>query len=223
MDASLLNIITLSLEVSLSATAVVMVFSILLALWLVASRSLLAKIVEITVYLPMAMPPVALGYGMLLLVGNNAPLGRFLHDYLGIDVAFTFLGAVLAAVMVSLGIGVRTMRLALEAVERAQIDNAYLLGAHKFQIFFYIVLPQCSKAILAGAVLVFIRALSEFGATMVLAGNNLGGIRTLAVAIWVGMEVPGHERQSLILLLIAVGIAVVALGAVDMLSPKSRP
>jgi molybdate transport system permease protein len=216
----LLDTILISLQVSLCATFIVMVVAVFLAMWLASSRSKIAKLVELLVYVPMAMPPVALGYGLLLCLGQNSVIGQFFHDYFGIDIAFTYLGAVIASVMVSLGIGVRTVRLALEDIEQRQIDSAYILGARKSQVLIDIVLPQLTNAILGGAVLVFIRALSEFGATMVLVGTTLGGARTLAVAIWVGMETPGQERHCLILVVIAVLISGLALIAVEILVPR---
>lgn len=219
----MLQTIMVSLKIALCTTILVMVVSIFLALWLTSSRSKMARLVEILVYVPMAMPPVALGYGLLLLLGHNSLLGRALHDYLGVDIAFTFLGAVIASVMASLGIGLRTMRLAIEDIDRHQIDISYIIGATKFQVFLYVIIPQCFRAMLGGAVLVFIRALSEFGATMVLAGNTLGQTRTLAVAIWVGMETPGQERECLILVLIAVLISTMALITVELLMPRRHP
>lgn len=210
-------VMAVSLKVALCATALVMISSIFLGFIFAESRSRLVKSLETLVYVPMAMPPVALGYGLLLLFGQSSPLGKFLHDVLHIDIAFSFLGAVLASFMVSLGIGVRSIRVALEQIDEHQSQIAALLGANRVQIFWHIILPQCRPAILGGAVLVFIRALGEFGATMVLAGNSLGQTRTLALAIWAGMQTPGKERECLLLVLIAAVISLIALVFAEIL------
>jgi len=215
-------VVVVSLKVALCATAAVMCCSLLLANILAFSRSKLLKALEIAIYLPMAMPPVALGYGLLLIFGHDAWLGVLLHR-LGIEVAFNFLGAVLAAFLVSLGIGVRTLRQALSEIDAEQRQVAKLLGARPWQIYLFIELPQCKGAIISATVLVFIRALSEFGATIVLAGNSLGSTRTLALAIWVGMETPGRERECLVFLLIAALVSVVAITLSEMALKTRRP
>jgi molybdate transport system permease protein len=217
MNNEICQIIWVSIKVALCATLAVMFWSMILATVLVTKRSKLATVCELVIYLPMAMPPVALGYGLLLLCGHDSLLGQFLYNYLGIEIAFTFLGAVLASFIVSLGIGVRTLRLTLEQIDELQIYSARLLGAKNLEIFYYIILPQCRNALFGGGILVFIRALSEFGATMVLAGNSLGSTRTLALAIWVGMETPGKERECLILVLIAASISFLALMTSEIL------
>jgi molybdate transport system permease protein len=221
MFSTLWPIILVSLKVALLSTLLVTVFSIILALFLVIKPSKLMKAIEFFTYLPMALPPVALGYGLLLALGPKSFLGQTLHSYFGIDIAFTFTGAVLAAVTVSLGIGVRTIKGALERIDGLQSEIASLLGASFLKIVWHILLPQCFSAILGSALLVFIRSLSEFGATMVLAGNSFGDTRTLALAIWVGMETPGKERDVLLLVIIAVLISLMALMAAEIALRKS--
>lgn len=210
-------VLIVSLKVALVATAVVMISSVFLALVFVESRSKLIKAFELLIYLPMAVPPVALGYGLLLALGRNSFLGRLFHQFIGIDISFTIIGAIVAACAVSLGIGVRTIKVALERIDQQQVNIARLLGASQAQILWHIVLPQCVHAIAGGAVLVFMRTMAEFGATMILAGNTLGETRTLALAIWVGMEVPGQERECLMLVVIAVIISLIALLSAEIL------
>lgn len=221
MMDSIWPIFTVSLKVATAATSIVMTCSVFLAFALVKRRTKLMKLIELAIYLPMALPPVALGYGLLLLLGRNSAIGTLLHNVFGIHISFTVMGAVIAAVAVSLGLGVRTVRLALERIEKDQETIARLLGATPIEIAWHIYLPQCWPAIFGGAVLVFIRAISEFGATMVLAGNTLGETRTLALAIWVGMETPGQERQCMLLVMVAFFISLIAVLSAELLLRKS--
>lgn len=216
-----LSILWLSIKVAGFASLLVMVTATLIAQCSIEQRSVLFKIVEFLTYLPMAMPPVALGYALLLIFGPRSGLGRFLHD-LGIDIAFSFLGAVLAAFFASLGIGVRTMKVALSSVDLAQKQVAVLQGAKPWQIFWWIVLPQCHKALLGGTILVFIRALGEFGATMVLVGTAINGERTLAMAIWVGMQMPNKENDCLFLVLISVMLSLLTVLGAEILLRKAE-
>lgn len=207
--------VLLSLKIAFIATILVMLFSTWLSWQLSEKPKPWCKILEFLTYLPMALPPVALGYGLLLIFGKTSLVGKFLSA-LGVDVAFTFLGAVVAAFFSSLGIGVRTMRVAFSAIEPAEKQVAYLHGASSWQIFYHIVFPQSQKAFFSGALLVFIRALGEFGATMVLVGNAINGQRTLAMAIWVDMEMPNKEIECLSLVLISVLLSLLALLAAEI-------
>lgn len=203
------------------ATIMVMASSIILALLLVRYPTKLLKAIELLIYVPMAMPPIALGYGLLVLLGPNSSVGSWLHDHFAIDIAFTSLGAVIAAVMVSLGIGLRAMRIAFEGVDPLHQQRAALMGAHPLEIFCFITFPLCRRAMVGAAILVFIRSLGEFGATMVLAGNNLGSTRTLALAIWTDMQTPGHEQECLMLVIICALISMVALFSSELLLRRS--
>src|SRR5262245_45402815 len=114
MSDDIWPILSVSLKVSLCTTALVMLTSIVLGFWLVRPGSKLARAIEMLVYVPMALPPVALGYGLLLLIGRNSFLGSKLHDFFGVDIAFTTAACVCAASAVSLGIGVRAVKVALQ-------------------------------------------------------------------------------------------------------------
>jgi len=203
-------VVVVSLKVALCSTLLAVTSAVMLGQVFAAGRSKLMKALEIMVYLPLALPPVALGFGLLIIFGHNGIVGSLLHRF-GIDVAFSFLGAVLASFAVSLGIGVRTMKTAFLGIDLQQRQVAMLMGARSWQIFLFIILPQCKGALLTTIILSFIRALSEFGATMVLAGNVLGSTRTLALAIWVDMETPGKEGECYLLVFIAMIIAVIAI------------
>lgn len=215
------QVLSVSLKVAIIATSLVMILSVGLAMIIARSRSKIIKLVELLIYLPMALPPVALGYGLLLILGRKSYVGTMVRDVFGVDISYTMFGAIIAAIAVSLGLGVRAVRVAVDAVSDDQLTVARLLGASPLQTAWHICLPQCRSAILGGTVLVFIRALSEFGATMVLAGNTLGETRTLALAIWVGMEAPGQERQCVLFVIIAVCISFIAVVAAEVLVRRS--
>lgn len=217
----ILLIVWVSLKVALCSTALVMLVAIPLAEVFSSTRSKIIKAGEVLIYLPMAMPPVAVGYGLLAMFGNNSLIGCLLND-LGLMLPFTFSGAVVAAFSVSLGLGVRTLKIAVQEINRDQINIARLLGGKKHTIFYRIILPQCGRAILGAAILVFIRALSEFGATMVFAGNSLGQTRTLALGIWVLIETPGRESDCLVLVAITLVIAIFSIVSSEILLRKSR-
>lgn len=211
MNLSLWPTIKISVSIALIATVLVMGSSFVLASLFTKRRFRWTTVLEFLIYLPMAMPPVALGYLLLLTFGKKSFVGSILFNLFGISLSFSFWGAVLAAYFVSLGIGVRTLRVALEGIDKNQLDVARLLGASGLQVFWHVILPQCRRAWLGGSILVFIRALSEFGATMIFAGNSFGETRTLALAIWIDMETPGKEHEALMLVAIAVLISMMAL------------
>lgn len=208
---SLWPIIQVSLIVSSYSTVVVMVLSTAFAVLVHKYPSKWLKAVELLIYIPMAMPPVALGYGLLLMLGPNSRLGGLFLHYFGVDIAFSTTGAIVAACSVSLGIGVRTMRMALESIDADHHWMAELMGASPRQIFFHITFPLCRPAFIGGAILVFVRSLGEFGATMVLAGNTLGQTRTLALAIWTDMQMPNRESECLLLVILCAVISLSAL------------
>lgn len=222
MNVSIIDTVVLSLKVSVTATVVVMVLSFVLALWLMHHRSKFASMIEMMTYLPMAMPPVALGYGLLVLLGKKSLLGQFFHEHLGVDFSFSLLGAQIAGAVVSLGLGVRCMRLAFLQIDHEQVAMAYLLGASRLRALMSIVVPQCLRAFLGGALLVFLRIISEFGATMVFAGTSIDGSRTLAIAIWTAMEVPGQEHVCLALVCISLVFSLMALCLVEILVPQTH-
>src|SRR5580704_13681442 len=222
MSHHLWLIIWVSLKVALCTTLLVTIFSIAAAPLLVRPRWLTIKALELLIYVPMAMPPVALGYGLLLALGPRSAVGSFFHETLGLRIAFSLGGAVLASFMASVGIGLRSLRVALEQIDEGQGHVAALLGATKIKIYFHIILPQCRSAIFAGAILVFIRALGEFGATLIFAGNSLGETRTLALAIWLGIETPGRERESAVLVLMAALISLIALIGAELFLVKNK-
>ncbi len=192
------GIVLLTVAIATAATALILVPSIALA-WALSRRGWRGRSwVEALVTLPLVLPPTAIGFALLFLFGRNGPLGRPLFDWLGIEVAFSRLGAVLACAVVALPLLVRSARSALEEVDPALVGVARTLGRGKLAAFVEVELPLAWRGISAGVVLAFARALGEFGATILIAGNIPGRTQTLALALFQRVQV-GRDGEALAL------------------------
>jgi molybdate transport system permease protein len=201
----------LSLQVALAAVAFATPVALALA-WTLARARLPGKVViEAIVNLPLVLPPVVIGYALLVSFGRNAPLGRWLHESFGWQFVFTFRGAVLAAAVMALPLMVRAMRQALEAVDTGLEAAARTLGASRAVIFTSITLPLMAPGLLSGAVLGFAASLGEFGATITFVSNVPGQTQTLPLAIYSALQQPGGDEAAARLVLCAVLLAVSAL------------
>jgi len=211
----------LSLRVSLLATAAVAVPGVALG-WLLARRDFRGKLLlDTAVHLPLVLTPVVVGYLLLLTFGRSGPLGPLL-DALGIEVAFTTLGAVLAAAVVALPLVVRSVRTAVELVDPGLEDAAAVLGAGPLRRFRTVTLPLAAPGIVAGLTLGFARSLGEFGATITLACSIAGETRTLPLAIFQGTQVPGGDGAALRLTLVSVLLSAAALMASELVVRRLR-
>ena len=202
-------VIGLSLRVSLLAVAVTLPISYALA-WVIARRRFPGRmLLDAAIHLPLVLPPVVTGWLLLLAFGRNGPVGGWLHEVFGITLVFQWTGAALAAAVMALPLMVRAMRLSIEAVDRKLVGAARTLGASRWHAFITITLPLSLPGILAGATLGFARSLGEFGATITFAANIEGQTRTLPLAIYTGLQVPGSEdavaRLAVISILLSLG------------------
>ena len=166
------------------------------------------------------MPPVAVGYLLLAGLGNASPVGGWLRDQLGIELAFTIRGAALAAGVMGFPLMVRAIRSAMEAVDPRLEQAASTLGASPWRVFRTVTLPLCLPGIIAGAVLCFARSLGEFGATVTFAGSIEGRTRTIPAAIYAWSQTPGGDAPAMRLLALSVLISVVALVASGLLARR---
>ena len=212
------RILLFTVAVASAATALILVPAIALA-WALSRRGWRGRSwVEALVTLPLVLPPTAIGFALLLLFGRQGPLGRPLFDLLGIEVAFSRLGVVLACAVVALPLLVRSARSALEEVDPALVSVARTLGRGPLAAFLEVELPLAWRGIAAGAVLAFARALGEFGATILIAGNIPGRTQTLALALFQRVQV-GRDGEALVLAgvacLLALATSVVAGRLVD--------
>ena len=175
-----------------------------------ARRRVLGKSVEETIVtLPLVMPPVATGLILLKLLGRRGVIGSFLQERLNVDVVFTWRAVVIASAVMSFPLLVRTARVAFEKVDPLVEKSARTLGAGRLQVFFRITLPLASSGVAGGTLLAFARALGEFGATILVAGNIPGRTTTLSLAIYNFVQL-GKDDEAFRLLAWAVGIAFVA-------------
>ena len=215
-----------ALALSLRVAVVSVLFSLpfgLMVAWVLARREFFGKtLVNGLVHLPLVLPPVVVGYLLLLLLGREGPLGGFLYDVFGITVAFTWKGAAVAAGVMSFPLMVRAMRLSLELVDQRLEAAARTLGAGRFDVFVTVTLPLMSPGILAGAILAFARSLGEFGATITFVANIPGETRTLPLALYSLVQTPGGEAGALRLVVLSILLALVALGASEVLARRLR-
>ena len=212
--------ILFTIEMALLATALLLVPGTLIA-WLLARRAWRGKsLIETLVMLPLVMPPVATGLILLQLFGRRGPIGAALHR-IGIDVVFTWRAVIIAMTVMAFPLFVRTARVAFEHVSRRYEEIARTLGASETRVFFTITLPLASRGIVAGAVIAFARALGEFGATILVAGNIPGRTSTIATSIYTLVQL-GDDRAAMSLLIVSVVIAFGAIFASELLLRKAR-
>lgn len=220
-SASELDAIRLSVIVALWCTVAVLPAAVALG-WLLARRDFPGKtLVDALVHLPLVIPPVVTGYLLLVLLGRNGPLGRFLEDWFGIVVAFRWTGAVIASAVMALPLAVRAVRVAFEAVDRDLERSAASLGAGPWRSFFRVSLPLAMPGLIAGAILAFAKSLGEFGATITFVSNIPGETQTIPTAIYTYTQVPGAEWQALRLTLVAVALSFVALLASELFARRA--
>lgn len=208
----------LSLKVSLAATALALLAGILLAIWLAHRNSTLANLVDGLANLPLVLPPTVLGYYLLVTLGARSPLGQAL-EALGIPLVFSWRGAVVAAAIVALPLVVQSTRAALESVDPSLADVARTLGRSETSILRTVRLPLAWRGVVAGAVLAFARALGEFGATLMLAGNIPGRTQTMPIAIYDAVQVGDQARANQLVLVLTV-VAVLLLMGVRRLTSR---
>jgi molybdate transport system permease protein len=197
----------------LASLPIAIVVGYLLARWNSRGRWLL----EMVVNLPLVLPPVVTGYLLLVMFAPRGPLGGFLEERLGVRIVFTWLGAAIAAAVMSFPLMVRAIRLAFQAVDPRLELAARTLGASRAHAFLSVALPLARRGVLAGCVLGFARSLGEFGATMMVAGNIVGETQTVALAIFSDSNRPGAEMQVARLVVISILLAALALLASEWL------
>ena len=189
--------------------------------WLLARRDFFGKtLVNGLVHLPLIVPPVVVGYLLLIVLGRRGFIGAWLHDWFGITVAFTWKGAAVAAAVMAFPLMVRAIRLSLDLVDRRLEQTARTLGAGPIRVFFTVTLPLTLPGILTGTILAFARSLGEFGATITFVSNIPGETRTLPLALYTLTQSPGGEAGAVRLVVIAVVLALAALMASEVLARR---
>jgi len=209
MNAEAWQIVWFTAWVSILSTIVILPFGLAVA-WLLARFEWPGKsLVETFVSLPLVMPPVATGLVLLQMFGRRGFIGGFLHKHFDLDVVFTWRGVLVALGVMSFPLLVRSARVAFEGVNPRLEQIARTLGAGNFRVFCTITLPLASRGIVGGILLAFARALGEFGATIMVAGNIPGKTTTLSLAIFQSVQL-GQDPQAYRLLAVSVVLAFAA-------------
>lgn len=222
LSASEIEVLGLSLKVAF--TGVVASLPVALALaYLLARVEFPGKIlVDGIVHLPLVLPPVVIGYLLLVALGRNGLLGAWLAEHLGIVFAFRWTGAALAASVMGLPLAVRAMRQAIESVDRRLEAAASTLGAPPLAVFASVTLPLILPGVLNGMLLSFARSLGEFGATITFVSNIPGETQTLPLAIYSLTQVPGGDAQAMRLCLLSIVLSLSALVVSEIMLRRAR-
>lgn len=212
--------VRLSLEVATRSVAVSLVPAVAVAWLLARGRFPGRMLLDALVHLPLVVPPVVVGWGLLMLFGVRGPIGGPLNDWFGIRLVFTTEGAALATAVMSFPLIVRAVRLGIESVDPGLEAAARTLGAGPLDRFLTVTLPLISPGILAGAVTAFAAGLGEFGAVITFVSNIPGETQTLPLAIYSATQTPGGEGTAARLAAIAFALAVAGLLLAELLARR---
>jgi len=193
--------LALTLKVAGWATLITMVVGVALGYLLARARFSGRDLLDAVLTLPMVLPPTVIGYYLLVLVGRNGPIGEWLLDNFGINLIFTWQGAVLAAAIVALPLTFKSARAAFEQVDPQYEQAARVLGISEVAIFFRVTLPLAWRGILAGVLLSFARAAGEFGATLMVAGSIPGKTQTLSIAVYEAVQAGQDDLANFLVLI----------------------
>ncbi len=218
MEPGVWTAIGLSLKVAGWATLITLVLGVSVGFLLARGRFPGRDLLDTLLTLPMVMPPTVLGYYLLVLIGRQGWLGGWLYDRFGINLIFTWQGAVIAAAVVAFPLVFKPARAAFEAVDGQLEQAARVLGISEIGIFFRVTLPLAWRGILAGVLLAFARALGEFGATLMVAGSIPGKTQTLSIAVYEAVQA-GQDGLANTLVLITSAICIGVLLLAGRLAP----
>lgn len=209
----------ISLKIAFTATIITVITGISLA-WYVAKLKRGKGFIDGIATMPMVLPPTIVGFFLLLLIGKNGPIGKLLMSF-HLTITFTWIAAVLASVVVSFPLMYRTARGAFESIDPNLIYAGQTLGMSDQKIFIKIVLPNTLSGMMAGVILTFARALGEFGATIMVAGNIPGRTQTMSVAVYSAVQ-GGHREQAYVWVAVILFISFGTLISMNWLSTKGK-
>ncbi len=213
--------LVLSAKVAVFCTLLIAMPGVAVA-WLLARKSFFGKsLLDSVVHMPLVLPPVVPGFLLLLVLGSQGVIGKWLNEVFGITIAFTWVGAVVASAVMAFPLMVRSARLAISQVDIGLEKAAQSLGANPFKVFWSVTLPLSLPGILTGLILAFSRSLGEFGATITFVGNIEGETRTLPLAIYTYTQVPGGDLPAMRLVILSMLIAIAALMISEVLERKA--
>ena len=203
--------LTLSVKVATFCTLLICIPAIAVA-WLLAKKAFIGKsLLDGLVHIPLILPPVVPGFLLLILLGNQGLVGKWLHETFGITIAFTWMGAVIASAVMAFPLMVRSTRQAISQVDTKLEIAAQSLGASPLKVFFSVTLPLAIPGVITGLILAFSRSLGEFGATITFVGNIEGETRTLPLAIYSYTQTPDGDLAAMRLVILSVLIALAAI------------
>jgi molybdate transport system permease protein len=214
--------LALTLKVAAWATALNLVLGVAVGLAMARARFPGRELLDAVLTLPMVMPPTVLGYYLLVLIGRRGPIGAWLHAHFGIQLIFTWQGAVIAATIVAFPLVFKSARAAFEAVDPQLEQAARVLGLGEAAVFFRVTLPLAWRGILAGVLLAFARATGEFGATLMVAGSIPGKTQTLSIAVYEAVQA-GQDAAANFLVAVTSIVCVAVLLAAGRLVPGRVP
>jgi molybdate transport system permease protein len=218
MDVALIAL-GLSLKVALWATLVDLVLGVGFGYLLARGRFPGRDVLDALLTLPMVMPPTVLGYYLLVLIGRNGPIGHWLQQHFGINLIFTWQGAVIAAAVVAFPLVLKGARSAFEAVDVQLEQAARVLGVPPLAVFLRVSLPLAWRGVLAGTLLAFARSMGEFGATLMVAGSIPGKTQTLSIAVYEAVQA-GQDDTANLLVIITSLTCIIVLVAANRLVPN---
>ena len=211
----------LSLKVGTYAVLWLIPLGVLLA-WLLSRKKFFGKsALDSLIHLPLVLPPVVIGYLLLVSLGRQGFLGSWLYEHFGLVFSFNWKGAVVACIVVALPLMVRSVRLSLESVDPKLEHAASTLGASRLKVFMTITLPLTLPGIITGTMLSFARSLGEFGATISFVSNIPGETQTIPLAMYNFIETPGAEMEAARLCIISIALALSTLMASEWLNRKA--
>lgn len=212
MDAALIAL-GLSLKVALWATLIDLVLGVGFGYLLARGRFLGRDVLDALLTLPMVMPPTVLGYYLLVLIGRNGPIGHWLQQHFGINLIFTWQGAVIAAAVVAFPLVLKGARSAFEAVDVQLEQAARVLGVSPLGVFLRVSFPLAWRGVLAGTLLAFARSMGEFGATLMVAGSIPGKTQTLSIAVYEAVQAGQDDTANLLVIITSITCIVVLVAA----------
>lgn len=215
-----------ALGLSLAVATRSVLFSLPLAIavaWVLARGRFAGRaLLDAFVHLPLVLPPVAVGYLLLVLFGNRGPIGGWLHEQFGLQLVFSRSGAALATAVMSFPLMVRAIRVSLEHIDPGLEDAARTLGAGPFDRFRSVTLPLMLPGILAGAVTAFAASLGEFGAVITFVSNIPGETRTLPLALYTALQMPGGDAVAARLAALSFALGFAGLALAELLARRVR-
>ena len=213
--------IVLSIQIATLATLINLPIALIFS-WLIVKKQIRGSAaLEVLMTIPLAIPPTIIGFFVLVIFGINGPIGTITNNLFGFNIIFTWLAATLVTAIISFPLMARAIIVSMSEVEPSLEKTALGLGAGPIKVFFSITMPLSYRGIVAGSLICFVRALSEFGATIIVAGNMPGKTQTISLEIYSAIQ-SGDESTAFSLSAVALGIAVAALVVYNILIKKDK-